>query len=92
MLLGQALIQLVRSQHAVKDEVLDALGGVRRDLEAFRQDFAARVASASESVRLDSLVVHGGGLGIRVRATTTKRVVLTHMEVAGAGSVGIDLE
>jgi hypothetical protein len=91
-LVGQALIQLVRSQHGVKDELLEALGGVRRDLEVFRQDFAERVASASETVSGDRLVVREGGLGIRVRATTTKRVVFKHMEVVGAGSVGIDLE
>jgi len=90
--IGQALIQLVRAQHGVKEEVLDALGGVRRDFEAFRQDFAERVAGASESVRLDSLSVREGGLGIRVAATTTQRVVLKHLAVSGAGSVGIDLK
>ena len=90
-LLGQALVQIVRSQHAVKDEVLEALGGVRRDFEAFRTDFAAQVASAPESVQVDSVVVRGGGLGVRVAATTTRRVVLRYMEVTGAGSVGIDL-
>jgi hypothetical protein len=92
VLIGQALIQIVRSQHAVKDDVLDALGGVRRDFEAFRKDFADRLASASESVRVDALVVRDGGLGVRVRATSTRRVVLKHMDVVGAGSVGIDLE
>ena len=91
-LLGQALIQIVRSQHAVKDEVLDALGGMRRDLEVFRNDFAAQLASAPENVRVDSLIeVVDGGIGVRVAATTTKRVVLTHMVVRGPGSVGIDL-
>lgn len=90
-LLGQALIQIVRSQHAVKDEVLDALGGMRRDFEAFRNDFASQLATASGTVRVDSLVVHDGGLGVRVAATTSRRVVLRHMVVSGSGSVGIDL-
>jgi hypothetical protein len=91
-LLAQALIQLIRSQHAIKDEVLEALGGVRRDFEAFRNDFAARVASASENVRVDTMIVRDGGLGVRVRASTVKRVVLRHVEVVGPASVGIDLE
>jgi hypothetical protein len=92
VLVGQALIQIVRSQHAVKDEVLDALGGVRRDFEAFRKDFGERIANTSENVSVDAFVVREGGLGIRVRATSSKRVVLKHMEVVGPGSVGIDLD
>jgi hypothetical protein len=91
-LLGQALIQMIRSQHAIKGEVLDALGGVRDEFEAFRSDFAARVASASENVRIDTMIVRDGGLGVRVRAGTVKRVVLRHVDVMGRGSVGIDLE
>jgi hypothetical protein len=93
-LLGQALIQIVRSQHAVKDELLDALGGLRRDCEAFRNEFAAELASADragDNVRVDSLVVREGGLGVRVAATTTRRVALRHVEVTGPGSVGIEL-
>lgn len=90
--IGQALIQIVRTQHAVKDEVLDALGGMRQDFEEFRNDFAAQLANVSENVRVDSLVeVIDGGVGVRVAATTTKRVVLPHMVVRGPGSVGIDL-
>lgn len=91
-LVGQALIQLVRAQHNVRDEILEVLGGVRRDLEAFRKDFAERVASASETVTGDRVVVRDGALGIRVCASTTKRVVFQHMTVMGTGSVGIDLE
>ena len=90
-LIGQALIQIVRSQHAVKDELLEALGGVRRDFETFRKEFADQIAKSPESVAVDTLVVREGGLGVRVAATTTRRVVLRHMEVVGAGSVGIDL-
>jgi hypothetical protein len=91
-LLGQALVQLVRTQHAVKDEVLETLGGLRRDFESFRTEFAVQLASAPESVRVDSLVeVLDGAIGVRVAATTTKRVVLKHLVVRGTGSVGIDL-
>lgn len=92
VLLGQALIQLIRSQHAVKDELLDALGGMRRDLEAFRADFAAQLATASDSIQVDSLVVRDGALGVRVAATTTKRASFKHVEVTGPNSVGFDLQ
>jgi hypothetical protein len=89
-LLGQALIQIVRSQHAVKDEVLEALGGVRDDFERFRTEFAEQMASAGENVKADTILVRRG-IGIRVAATTTRRVVLRHLEVNGEGCVGIDL-
>jgi hypothetical protein len=88
-LLGQALIQIVRSQHAIKDETLECLGGLRRDFEAFRDDFAAQLASASEDIRIDDLVEVEAGIGIRVSATTTKRVRLKHLIVRGG--IGIDL-
>jgi hypothetical protein len=92
VLLGQALIQLIRSQHAVKDEVLDALGGMRRDFESFRADFAAQLAAVPESVRVEEIVeVLDGGIGVRVSAATTTRVVLKQLVVRGTGSVGIDL-
>jgi len=90
-LLGQALIQIVRSQHAVKEELLEALGGVRHDFERFRTEFAEQVEKAGENVAADTVKVREGGLGIRVAATTTRRVVLRYMEVTGEGSVGIDL-
>jgi hypothetical protein len=90
-LVGQALIQLVRTQHNVKDEVLTALGGVREDFERFRADFGRRVSEQGETVRIDEQVVEAGGIGVRVRASTTKRVALKHQVVSGTGSVGIDL-
>jgi hypothetical protein len=88
-LIGQALIQLVRVQHNVKDEVLDALGGMRAELAGFREQFAAGLGG--ETVRVDRQDVEGG-IGVRVRATTSKRVWIGHQTVRGAGSVGIDLE
>lgn len=89
-LIGQALIQLVRVQHNVKDEVLDGLGGVREDLATFRAEFAAAIPT--ETVRVEHQEVTAGAIGVRVRAETKKRVFIARQEVRGAGSVGIDLE
>jgi hypothetical protein len=89
VLLGQALIQIVKSQHAVNDEVLESLGGMRRDLEMFRREFSEQLTNASENVRVDELVEVEAGIGVRVAAATTKRVVLRHLVVRGG--VGIDL-
>src|SRR5262249_50247841 len=72
-LLGQALIQIIRSQYAVSDEVLEALGGLRRDFEAFRTDFAEQLGRVAADVHVEQLEVEAG-IGIRVAATTTKRV------------------
>jgi len=91
VLLGQAMIQIVRSQHAVKDELLEVLGGLRHDFEMFRTEFADQIAKTPESVIVDTLMIREGGRGVRVAATTARRVVLRHIEVSGAGSVGIDL-
>src|ERR1700733_10754603 len=38
-LVGQAIVQLVRTQYRVKEETLEALGGLRADFETFRCDF-----------------------------------------------------
>jgi hypothetical protein len=89
VLLGQALIQIVRSQHSINDEVLESLGGLRRDLEAFRHECSEEIANASENVRVDELIEVEAGIGVRVAATTDKRVVLRHLVVRGG--VGIDL-
>ncbi|MBK9001182.1 MAG: hypothetical protein IPM35_36130 [Myxococcales bacterium] len=68
-LVGQALIQLVRNQHAVKDEVLTALGGLRSDFELFRDDFRRRVTEQSEPVAMSD------DLGdVRIRESTTRSV------------------
>ncbi|MGK3974141.1 hypothetical protein WMF38_20765 [Sorangium sp. So ce118] len=88
-LVGQAVIQLVRVQHNVKDEVLEALGGVREDLAGFRDAFAKELGSAT--VKVDVQAVKGGAVGVRVRSETKNRVFIGHMEVSGPGSVGIDL-
>jgi hypothetical protein len=91
-LVGQALVQLVRSQHAVKDEVLQALGGVRADFERFRQDFVEKIGEKDATIHVDAMRVSQGAVGIRVRSSTTRRVRLQHLAVSGAGSVGIVLD
>jgi hypothetical protein len=90
-LVGQAVIQLVHTQHNVKEEVLAALGGVREDFASFRTDFEIRVKASGDTVRVDEQVVEGGAIGVRVRLSTTKRVRLKYQLVSGRGSVGIDL-
>jgi len=91
-LIGQALVQIIRSQHNVNDEVIEALGGLRSDFEAFRNDFGKRLAREGEAtVRIDEQLVQGRSIGVRVRATTTKRVVLKRQVVDG-GSTGILLD
>lgn len=91
-LIGQALVQIVRSQHNVKDEVLAALGGLRSDFAEFRRDFAARLAAFGEAtVQVDEQWVRGGSIGVRVREATTKRVRLGKQIVTG-GSTGILLD
>jgi hypothetical protein len=91
-LVGQAIIQLVRTQHNVKDEILAVLGGVRADFETFRVDFESRVHASGESVIVVEQIVEGGAVGVRVRPTTTKGVHLRYQRVSGRGSAGIVLE
>lgn len=66
------------------------LGGVRADLAAFREQFAAGLGS--EAVRIDRQLVELRGTGVHVRATTTKRVWIGDQTVRGEGSVGIVLD
>ena len=61
-LIGQALIQLVRVQHNVKDEVLEALGGLRGDLATFREEFAKELGGAT--VKVEVQVVKEGATGV----------------------------
>lgn len=94
-LLGQAVLQLVRLEHNVKDELVEALGGVREDLAAFRERFEAELEAlrheSGEVVRVNAQVVRDGATGIRVGAGARRRVFVARMEVTGKGSVGIDL-
>lgn len=88
-LIGQALVQLVRVGAHRQDEVLDALGGLRDDLDDFRADFAARLAHAD--VTIDHQRVLDGALGVRVRPDAGRTLRIGTQEVRGAGSVGIEL-
>jgi serine/threonine protein phosphatase PrpC len=85
-LLDQAIVQIVRVQHNVKDELRARL---REDLADFRGAFQQGLGD--HMVRLDEQVVRDGATGVRVGPNATKRVFIGRMEVAGKGSVGIDL-
>jgi len=91
-LLGQAVVQLVRTQHNVKEEVFAAVGGVRKDFEHFRLDFETQVRATKETVIVDKQIVGSQGLGVRVRNSTTKSVHIKVQTVEGDGAVGIELE
>lgn len=88
-LLGQALIQIVKSQHDVKQEVLDALGGLREDLAGFRADFANRLGFDQH---IEHELVVDGATGVRIRAGSSKRVFVRQQTVSGAGTVGVEIE
>lgn len=87
-LIGQALIQLLRTQQRASSDVIDALGGLREEFEAFRTDFAHRVTQAS--VVVDQILVSGEGIGIRVTSRTEKSAKVGTLHVSGKG-VGIEL-
>lgn len=98
-LLGQAVLQIVRVQHRVKEEeqrALDeALGGVREDLAAFREEIRAGLEGSREAaealVRVTHQSVKDGAVGVRVGPDARKRVFIARMDVSGKGSIGIDL-
>lgn len=91
-LLGQSVLQLVRVQHNIKDEVLQALGGVRDDLRDFRNEFEAAIpADEREAVRVDLQEVTSGSIGIHVSNSSRQRAFIARQIVSGAGSVGIKL-
>jgi len=89
-LIGQALIQLVRVQHNVKEEVLEALGGVRSDMAGFREEFAKELGS--HEVRVDLAEGEGGGVGVRVAAGAKKHVWVKRAVGRGPGSTGLVIE
>jgi hypothetical protein len=88
-LIGQALIQLVRTQHRVSDDVLVELGELREEFESFRADFGRRVSQASAVV--GKILVSDDGTGIRVGSRTTKLVEVETLHVSGKGT-GIELD
>lgn len=91
VLLGQALIQIIRAQHGVTGEIIDELGGLREDLAGFREDFAARAAAAGVDVHVQQKLVSGGATGVRVRASSSKAVRIVQDEVTGPGTTGVEI-
>lgn len=88
-LLGQAVLQLIRTQHRVKEDVLDQLGGIRADLSQFRDDFQRGLAA--DQIYLNVQHVLDGALGLRVSPGARERVFIGEQIVTGPGSVGIVL-
>jgi hypothetical protein len=88
-LLGQAVLQIVRVEHRTKEEVIEALGGLRNELSTFREDFQR--ALATETVHIDVQRVLRGGIGIRVDRGAVERVFVRRQVVSGDRSVGVVL-
>jgi len=88
-LLGQAVLQIVRVEHRTKEEMLEALGGLREELGTFRDDFQRGLDA--ESVRIDVQRVLTGGVGVRVDPGALERVFVREQVVSGHGSVGVVL-
>jgi hypothetical protein len=90
-MIGQALIQIVRSQHnlqeELKEDLIEQLGGIRQDLEGFREDFARHLGSAS--VRIDRQWITGGATGISIGSHARQSVFIAEQHVEGKGSKGI---
>ena len=87
VLLGQALIQLVRSQHASTAELERALGGIREELKGFRDSIQGRLEDAG--IRVDLQEIAENGIGIRVGEKARASVFVRRQVVNGG--VGIDL-
>jgi len=89
VLIGQLLIQIIRSQHQLTDETKEALGGIRDDLAEFGSMLERETTQADVHVGIQR--ISGGGIGIRVSEKTRQTVFVDEMRVAGRGSIGIDL-
>jgi hypothetical protein len=87
VLLGQTLIQVVKSQHAVDDGVVAALGGLRDDLAEFRATVSAGLGDAA--VHVDLHEVTDGAVGIHVRGRAASRVFIKRLVSTGKGTTGI---
>ena len=88
-LIGQALIQMVRVQHKTKDEVIDALGGLRKEFADFREGLQDRLDD--EGVHIDLQRVREGATGIRISERARASIWIKEMTVSGEGSIGIDV-
>jgi hypothetical protein len=54
-LLGQMLVQLIRVEHNVKDELLNTLGGIRADLQDFRLSIEAQLGPAEKAALVQAV-------------------------------------
>ncbi|EDM76705.1 hypothetical protein PPSIR1_38294 [Plesiocystis pacifica SIR-1] len=70
-LIGQALIQLVRVHNRDTDSIVQELGGLREEFQAFRTDFAQRLEP--ETVVVDQIDV-GEGVGVIIKRDATSRL------------------
>jgi len=90
VLLDEAVLQMVRVQHNVAGELAEKVEGcMREELGDFRSAFAGNLGGYM--VRLEEQVVRDGATGVRVGPNASKCVFIRRMDVAGKGSVGIDL-
>lgn len=90
-LLEEAVLTVAKIQHRATEHTAGQVGAVREELRAFRETFERELGGATEAVRVETMHVTAGGLGIRVGASTRKRAFVGTMNVSGKGSVGIDL-
>lgn len=86
-LIGQALIQLVNVQNRGTTEVIDALGGLRTEFEAFRGEFAEGLREATVVV---DLIDVSEGVGVRVSARTTRTVKAGTIKVTKGTGIVLD--
>ncbi len=90
VLVDQAVLQMVRVQHNIAGELEEKVAGrMHEELDDFRSTFADNLNGYT--VRLEEQVVREGAIGVRVSPNAAKRVFIRRMDVAGKGSVGIDL-
>lgn len=95
-LLGQALIQIGRMQHAIKDETLEALGGVRKDLQDFRERFEHELKTANQEaqhadVHIGRVEAHDEATGVRIeglKVSSSKVTFISEVQARGR-SVGV---
>jgi hypothetical protein len=83
-LIGQALIQLVRTQQRAADEVVAALGGLQEEFEAFRADFGKQIMQTS--VEVDQIRVTKKGVGIRITPRPASNVKVNTIDVTDEGT------
>jgi hypothetical protein len=90
LLLGQSVIslfQMVRVQYPT-DEIIEALGGMRKELADFRDDFQKRLED--EGVRVNVRRIREGGTRIRISEGAKARLWGWEMNVKSEGNVQID--